>query len=537
MRKFSSYGPIDKSLNYYAPRKELIEKGLRELLGEDPEKNGHYITVWGARQTGKTFTLQQILWKLQKDDRFDVVKINLELLKTEEDIKEILTYIEDSIAYELNKKSTGADTPKKFENLFLKEALDKPLILIIDEFDALSEEAISTIVGAFRNIYNKRKEESERPEKEKKYLLHSVALIGVRSVLGIENKKGSPFNVQRSLHIPNLTFEEVEEMFKWYEKESGQKVEQEVIERLYYETSGQPGLTCWFGELLTEGLDRFVPEKNKPIDMDTFEKAYMHATYILPNSNILNIISKVKNDPYKGIVLNMFRTDKKIVFKYDDNALNYLYMNGVIDWEAEADDKNPYVKFAAAFIQKRLFNYFSNDIFGSLYELTEPFEDISNAITEDSLNIKNIMRLYNKYLLKNNEWFLKEAPRRSDMRIYEAAFHFNLYVYLCDFLTDRGAKVFPEFPTGNGKIDLIIKYSGKVYGVELKTFKDIAAYKKALEQAAHYAARLELKEISLVFFVEYIDDENRSKYEVDYLDKTTGITVIPIFVETWNQAL
>jgi hypothetical protein len=36
-----------------------------------------------------------------------------------------------------------------------------------------------------------------------------MALIGVRAVLGVENVKGSPFNVQRSVHIPNLTHDEV----------------------------------------------------------------------------------------------------------------------------------------------------------------------------------------------------------------------------------------------------------------------------------------------------------------------------------------
>jgi len=34
-------------------------------------------------------------------------------------------------------------------------------------------------------------------------------------------------------------------MFKWYEKESGQAVEKEVIDTLYDEMRGQPGLTCW----------------------------------------------------------------------------------------------------------------------------------------------------------------------------------------------------------------------------------------------------------------------------------------------------
>ncbi len=52
-----------------------------------------------------------------------------------------------------------------------------------------------------------------------------------------------------------------------------------------------------------------------------------------------------------------------------------------------------------------------------------------------------------------SEWLLKDAPRRADMRIYEAVYHFNLYSYLKELLETRGGKVFPEFPTGNGKIN------------------------------------------------------------------------------------
>jgi len=38
MRKFSSYGPIDTEMNYYAPRIELIEKTYSNLVGEDPQR-------------------------------------------------------------------------------------------------------------------------------------------------------------------------------------------------------------------------------------------------------------------------------------------------------------------------------------------------------------------------------------------------------------------------------------------------------------------------------------------------------------------
>ncbi len=53
MRKFSSYGPITASLHYYVPRTELIEFATQQLLGENFNDGGHYITVWAPRQRGK----------------------------------------------------------------------------------------------------------------------------------------------------------------------------------------------------------------------------------------------------------------------------------------------------------------------------------------------------------------------------------------------------------------------------------------------------------------------------------------------------
>ncbi|MCP4141539.1 MAG: hypothetical protein GY755_14855 [Chloroflexi bacterium] len=43
MKKFSSYGPIDKDLHYYVPREHLIRNACDRLLGDDPENNGEYI--------------------------------------------------------------------------------------------------------------------------------------------------------------------------------------------------------------------------------------------------------------------------------------------------------------------------------------------------------------------------------------------------------------------------------------------------------------------------------------------------------------
>ena len=539
MRRFSSYGPVDTDMHYYAPRKKLIQKAQAQLIGDNPEKGGDYITVWGPRQTGKTWSMNNILFRLENDDRFHVLKIELEHLKTETHIPTVLNsigkWIAKKLALPFYNNGKKIDTPEAFQSVFEKSVLTKPLILMLDEFDALPEDVISAIVGVFRNIHNIRQSQRDKATGDKDYLLHSVALIGVRSVLGVENAHGSPFNVQRSLHIPNLTCDETLSMFKWHEKESGQQVDQEAIDRLFYETAGQPGLTCWFGELLTEGWEKFPVTPDIPLDMGLFQRAYAAATSILPNNAILNMISKAKKTPFRETLLELFGTKEKIPFKYDNETINFLYMHGIIDSQEQGETTH-YIKFSCPFIQKRLFAYFSDDIFQRIDRLYDPFEDLDDAITPHSLDIKNIIKHYRAYLSENKELVLKNAPRRSDMRVYEAMFHFNLYMYLSSFMKRFGGEVYPEFPAGNGKIDLIVKYGGRAYGIELKSYSNKAGYSHALKQAASYGKNLKLNEISLVFFVEAITDENREKYEALFYDSVANVTVTPIFVETGNLA-
>ncbi|MBF0452290.1 MAG: AAA-like domain-containing protein [Candidatus Magnetomorum sp.] len=548
MRTFSSYGPIHIKKHYYAPRKELIKQAADQLMGD--EEGGHYITIWAPRQSGKTWVMQQVVRHIQERGDFDVAIISLQRAKdlSSDDgvlsvfVNKLQTHFQRdfislsdwrSYSTVLLKKLFKFDSVntiqwQQFTHIFTKKFFKKPVILIIDEFDALEENFINKFVNEFRDMYISRQAESNEISSEKNGLLHGLALIGVRSALGIENIKGSPFNVQRSIHIPNLTYDEVNGMFKWYEKESNQQIDQDVIDRIYYEFQGQPGLTCWFGEQLTE---HYNTETDKAISRSHFDHVLMIASTALPNNTILNIISKAKSSPYQEVVLELFKTDIKVEFSFDDTILNYLYMNGVIDLEHEKDQPI-YVKFASPFVQKRLFNYFSRELFKYPGQLIEPFSRIDHVINDHRIHIKNLMHLYETYLKKNKSWLLENAPRRKDLRIFEAVYHFNLYMFLHQFLTPRKAKVWPEFPTGNGKIDIMINYANEIYGIELKTFSDESTYKEAIKQAAKYAVKLKTNVIALVFFVEFIDDKSREDYEKVNRDKTTGISVETIFIES-----
>jgi len=522
MRKFTSYGPIDTGTDFYVSRQELIQKAYNQLLGENPLKGGHYITVWAPRQAGKTWVMQQVIRQIKKNDEFEVVSLDMQPAKDENADLGILYYFVSRL-----KKSIKRDIPeikdwKSLDEIFTKQYFPRPLILVIDEFDSLNENFINKFANVFRSMYISRKNQPDLKSGEKDIMLHGLALIGVRSVLGIENASGSPFNVQRSIKISNFTDDEVRCLFNFYEKESGQIIEPEVINKIIYEFRGQPGLTCWFGELLTE---QYNETPSLPISMKDFKRAYIMALRALPNNNIINIISKVKISPYKEQLLDMFKTDKKLPFSFNNPMFTYLYMVGVIDYEKQ-NDNELYVRFHAPFVQKSLFDYFSNEIFSYMGKLMDPFTPIDKIVTPQDIDIKGLIKLYEIYLNKNRDWLLKKAPRRSDLRIYEAVFHFNFYLFLSNII--RG-EVIPEFPTGNGKVDLIIRYKDKIYALELKSFTDLNEYHNAINQANHYAAQLKLSEITLVFFVESVDDENRTKYETPYIDKQTGIRVDPVF--------
>ncbi|KPA14537.1 protein containing DUF1703 [Candidatus Magnetomorum sp. HK-1] len=525
MKKFSSYGPVNKQVHYFVQRDKIIEDTYNQLTGDIKSEKGHYITVWAPRQTGKTWIMQQVMQRIRLNDTFEVAMIDMQPVNEINSDEKILQFFIKQL-----EKCLGRELPEINDWIYLTEIFEKkyfkhPFILIIDEFDSLKDTFINKFASLFRSLYISRMNESESDKNKNCCMLHGLALIGIRSVLGIENVSGSPFNVQRSVRIPNFSEDEVQQLFNIYEQESGQTIESLVISNINEEFKGQPGLTCWFAELITE---KYNERPDKPISMSIFKKVYALALHTLPNNNIINIISKVKSSPYKEQVLELFKTEEKIPYSFNDPIFTYLYMIGVIDYDMK-DNYAFFVRFQSPFIQKTLFSYFSREIFRQMGQLIDPFIDIDQIITKEHLDILAIIKLYEQYLKKNKHWLLKNAPRRDDMRIYEAVYHFNFYMYLCQLLRSD-AHIFPEFPTGNGKVDIMIQYYKNIYAIEIKSFTNKRGYHDALIQAKQYAEQLGLLEITLLFFLEFIDDENRNKFEKTFVDKPTGIRVESVFV-------
>ncbi|QTA81433.1 AAA ATPase-like domain-containing protein [Desulfonema limicola] len=508
MRKFHSYGPVDCEEHFCIQRKELIDCCFNQLIG-NPEKGGHYFTIWSPRQCGKTWLMRQVKKEIEKQypEKFIAGMMSMQGVIMEKDdpdevlFRQLPRIVRDAFKIEPSIPKTWDDWIELFS--IEKGLFSKPVILFIDEFDSLPPRIIDQLVILFRDMYLKRES----------FNIHGLALIGVRAVLGVDSLRGSPFNIQRSLHVPNFTKEEVEDLFNQYQTESGQEIDPEVVKTVYDSTRGQPGLVCWFGELLTE---TYNPGTEKFINMSLWKQVYSRGCYSEWNNTVLNLVKKVRSG-YQNHVVELFN-NSDIRFSIDAQWCSYLYLNGVIDKQEVVNDKGEFMeicRFSSPFIQLRLYNALTMDLIGERLPILalDPLDTLSDVFEPPELNIPALLERYKAYLKRLkakgiNPW--KDQPRRSDLHYTEYVGHFHLYFWLQNAV-GRLCSVSPEFPTGNGRVDLHLRYKNRQAVIEVKSFKDQAELEYSRNQALKYAQKLELSAISLAVFVPVEDEEILTK--------------------------
>ena len=526
MRRFHSYGPVDKDIHFCVPRTELVKNCLHQIMGE-PGKGGHFFTIWAPRQTGKTWLMREVKNRIEQDcpDLFAIGAMSMQgTIFDKDDQHPQKTFLSKIPHLFLDAFDKDIDVPNAIDDwaaLFHKKKgiFHQPVILFIDEFDSLPAVVIDQIITLFRNIYLSREN----------YWLHSLALIGVKAVLGVESLKGSPFNIQRSLRVENFSREEVQYLFDHYQMESGQLVDADVVEALYQMTSGQPGLVGWFGELLTE---KHNPGSDKPIDVDTWKYVFQAALSTEWNNTVLNLIKKVRSG-YVAQVMELFaRSD--VIFSLDAEWCAYLYMNGVITFQIQIDTQGQprtICRFSSPFIQKRLYNALTDDLIGDRLPMLalDILDDLADVF-EGGLNLSALLTRYKAYLTRMKAKGLnpfKDQPRRTDLHYTEAVGHFHLYAWLLSAV-GRRCVVCPEFPTGNGKVDIHLNCDGKKGIIEIKSFIDAMETRRAQVQAAAYAKSLGLTSVTLVLFVPVEDEIILNKLSVQNVIDTVSVNMVAI---------
>ena len=256
MRSFNTAGPIDAQDHYCIPPLERID--LDHVLNLIHRQK--YFILHAPRQTGKTSTLKALQDHLNSGAEGDYrcLYVNLESGQTaREDVGRAMQAILDEFALRAELVLEDDFVQKAWREVpvmsgshgALKRVLAKwslasprPLVLLIDEIDALIGDSLLSVLRQLRSGYDMRP----------RSFPHSIVLCGVRDVRDyrIHSAKegkaiagGSGFNISAaSLRLGDFDRAETEALLGQHTAETGQEFEPAAIERVYTQTAGQPWL-------------------------------------------------------------------------------------------------------------------------------------------------------------------------------------------------------------------------------------------------------------------------------------------------------
>ena len=254
MRFFNTAGPVVAQDHYCIPPLERIDLGeFLKLIGQK-----QYFVLHAPRQTGKTSALLALAELLNAGGQHRCVYVNVEIGQSaREDVDGAMRAILSQLARRAEQSAGDAFVQGIWRSALeecgphgaLQEVLSRwagadsvPLVLMIDEIDALMGDTLLTVLRQLRGGY------PERP----RWFPQSVILCGVRDVRDYRIRStaenaivtgGSAFNVKaKSLRLGDFSPSEVRVLLAQHTEETGQAWAAEAEDTIWRLTRGQPWL-------------------------------------------------------------------------------------------------------------------------------------------------------------------------------------------------------------------------------------------------------------------------------------------------------
>jgi hypothetical protein len=241
-------------MHYCLPALERFD--LNEILTLIQQQR--YFVLHAPRQTGKTTYLKALAKHLNESGYYHCLYINVEAGQAARGkVHDALQFILGEIAFEAmnNLQDNYLDSmwQQSLERRGAYGALSdmlsrwarhtpKPIVLFIDEIDALIGDTLISVLRQLRSGYDKRPEGFPQ----------SVILCGVRDVrdyriFSDEHQAmilgGSAFNIKaESLRLSNFTQHDIATLYQQHTDTTGQPFARGVIEMVWELTQGQPWL-------------------------------------------------------------------------------------------------------------------------------------------------------------------------------------------------------------------------------------------------------------------------------------------------------
>ncbi|MFO1422736.1 MAG: AAA-like domain-containing protein [Candidatus Competibacteraceae bacterium] len=493
MRFFNTEGPVRGNKHYCLP--PLQRWDLQDIL--DLIEREKYFLLHAPRQTGKTTCLLTLADYLNREGRYRAVYANLEPAQAiRENVSLGMTAVVEQIARgardqigdqqatdlaeSLIARSSGTTLVEEFLTRWC-ERLPQPLVLLLDEVDALIGDTLISLLRQLRAGYPKRP--TQFPQ--------TVVLCGVRDLRDYRIHArseaapitgGSAFNIKaKSLRLGDFAAAEVIALLRQHTDETGQAFAPEALDAVWVLTLGQPWLVnalayeaCFE---MREGRDR-----NRPITVELIEQA--KENLILRRVTHLDqLADKLREARVRRVIEPMLAGTALGEVPEDD--IQYLIDLGLCRMASGQG-----LTIANPIYREVLPRALAFTSQASLPQIAPTWLN-----PDSSLNPERLLTAFLQFWRQHGQPLLGSAP------YHEIAPHLVLMAFL-HRVVNGGGTLEREYAIGWGRMDLCLRYGAVTLGIELKVWRDGEPNPLAegLEQLDGYLAGLGLASGWLVIF-------------------------------------
>lgn len=489
-RFFNTAGPCDPERHYMLPPERRLPE-VRKLI-----EQAHYFVVHAPRQTGKTTAFRALAESLVAEGRYTALYTSCEAGQAagsdlESGISAVLETLHQDAEIRLPPElyppveDPSLDPTTRLRDLLIRWARQspKPIVLFLDEIDALLGGVLLSVLRQLRSGY------PERPGS----FPQSVALIGLRDVRDYRLQArpeaeslgtASPFNIKvESLTLRNFTAGEVAELYEQHTADTGQVFTPEAKRLAFELTGGQPWLV---NALARQAVEKLVSDPAVPVTAEVIEQA-KEILIQRRDTHLDSLIDRLREPRVQRVIEPLLAGEILSPEVLDDDVRLVEDLGLVATTPGGLTIANPIYREV---IPRAL---------TSLLERSITVPRPTYVAPDGRLRFDLLLADFRSFWAQHAEAFLAQAP-------YSEAAAQLVFMAFLQRVVNGGGFIDREYSVGRGRIDLCIRWPhpGGVerFAVELKVWRDRRPdpIPEGLEQLAGYLARLGLDRGTLILF-------------------------------------
>ncbi|WP_414566534.1 MULTISPECIES: AAA family ATPase [unclassified Anabaena] len=441
-----------------------------------------YFVVHAPRQTGKTTAMLALAQQLTDTGRYAAVMVSVEVgsaFNHDPSAAELAILgtwqntIEDNLPPELQPPNWVYNAPGQRigENLRAwSRAINRPLVLFIDEIDSLQDQTLISVLRQLREGYRSRPENFPS----------SVGLIGLRDVRDYKVASGgsdrlntsSPFNIKvTSITLRNFHAEEVAELYQQHTEETGQIFTPEATATAFDLTQGQPWLV---NALAKEVVEKMVKDRSIAITKEHILQA-KEILIARQDTHLDSLAERLREPRIKAIIEPMLAGLELGDIPNDD--IQFVIDLGLCKMHPQGG-----LTIANPIYREVLPRVLTVTPMASLPRIAPTW-----LTPEGELNIDALLAAFLKFWRQHGE------PLLGSTGYHEIAPHIVLMAFL-HRVVNGGGILEREYAIGSDRMDLCLRYKGVTLGIELKVWREKKRdpQTEGIEQLESYLGRLGL---------------------------------------------